>query len=350
MKDQEATNALTENLEQSGVEVMNLGDYGSLPETGLMQTKTAYSTAVQVVKPRDLNIIEARCINEAARAGDSFYYSWSQGGSIVEGNTVGAALMMVRNWGNCAVDVKVQETHAGYIFYAAFIDLETGFNLVRPFKMSKQSPKNKQGRDIYSGERGKDIIFQIGASKATRNVVMNAIPKWLTEKVLATAKKNVVAQVEKMGKVKAVEMIIKKAEALKISFERVEANYGKKDSWDTDKIVAVMGALRSVEDGVESIDEVFADKVAVNGEPEIKGQKTEPHPEDANATNKPEIPFNPEQENDPEYWVTKILECPTENWKQFKKENKVNLSVFSGPDEERLNKIIAEKDASVKGK
>lgn len=275
MKDQEATNALTENLEQSGVEVMNMGDYGSLPDTGLMQTKSPYSTAVQVIKPRDLNIIEARCINEAARAGDSFYYSWSQGGSIVEGNTVGSALMMVRNWGNCAVDVKVQETNTGYIFYAAFIDLETGFNLVRPFKMSKQSPKNKQGRDIYSGERGKDIIFQIGASKAVRNVVMNAIPKWLTEKVLDTAKKNVVKQVEKMGKQVATEKIVKKAEALKIPFDRIEANYGKSAAWDTDKIVAVMGALRSVEDGIESAEEVFSDKVAVNGEPEIKGKKAE---------------------------------------------------------------------------
>lgn len=269
MKDDHATSALTANLEDQGVEIQELNNYGSLPENGLMQVKTAYSTAVQVIKPRELNRIEALCINEAARAGDSFYYSWSQGGSIVEGLTVGAALMMVRNWGNCAVDVKVMETPSGYIFYGAFIDLETGFNLVRPFKASKQSPKNKQGRDIYTGDRGKDIIFQIGASKATRNVVMNAVPKWLSEKVLETAKKNVVGQVEKMGKVAAIDKIIRKAEALKIPFDRIEANYGKKDSWDIDKIVAVMGAIRSVEDGIESVEEVFADKVALNGEPEF---------------------------------------------------------------------------------
>lgn len=276
MKDEEALQALNTNLVEQGVEIQEMGEYGNLPETGLMQTRSPYSTAVQVIKPRNVNLVLEKCKNEAALGGESFYYSWSQGGSIIEGLTVGAALMMIRNWGNCAVDVKVQESPNGYIFYGAFIDLETGFNLVRPFKMSKQSPKNKQGRDIYSGERGKDIIFQIGASKATRNVTLNAIPKYIADEVIAIAKKNVVKQVEKMGIPAAIEKILKKADALKIPFDRIEANYGKKESWNTNKIVAVMGALRSVEDGIESMDEVFADKVAVNGEPEIKNTTPEP--------------------------------------------------------------------------
>ena len=354
MKDNEATNALTNNLQEQGIEVRDMGDYGNLPDAGLMQVKTAYSTAVQVIKPRDINQILARCETEAAIAGDSFYYSWSQSGKIIEGNTVGAALMMVRNWGNCAVDVKVMETQNGYIFYGAFIDLETGFNLVRPFKMSKQIPKNKQGRDIYTGDRGKDIIFQIGASKAIRNVALNAIPKYVSDKVLAMSKKNVVGQVEKMGKETAIQKVINKAHALKIPFDRIEANYGKKESWDTDKIVAVMGAIRVVEDGIESIDEVFADKVAVNGEPEIKNSKIDEkkaHPEDASdKDNQPEIPFNPEEENDPDYWAKLILECPKKEWKKFKEENKVKMSVFTGKDEERLDKLISEKDEAVKGK
>ena len=278
MTDHTAKDALRNNLEEQGVEIQDMGDYGNLPDTGLMQTKSPYSTAVAVIKPRNVNLVIEKCKNEAALGGESFYYSWSQGGSIIEGLTVGAALMMIRNWGNCAVDVRVQELPNSYVFYGAFIDLETGFNLVRPFKMSKQSPKNKQGRDIYSGERGKDIIFQIGASKATRNVTLNAIPKYIADEVIAIAKKNVVKQVEKMGVPAATEKILKKADALKIPFDRVEANYGKKESWNINKIVAVMGALRSVEDGVESMEEVFSDKVAVNGEPEIKTKKSKEEP------------------------------------------------------------------------
>lgn len=77
-----------------------------------------------------------------------------------------------------------------------------------------------------------------------------------------------------------------------------------------------------------------------NGEDEIK-------PEEATVITEE---FNPEQYNDPDYWAKQILECPKENWKQFKKENKTNISVFSGPDEERLNKLIADKDEAVKVK
>jgi hypothetical protein len=337
-----------ESLARQDIQILNPGDYGELPDSGLMQTKSPYSTAVQVIKPRDLNLIESRCINEAARAGDSFYYSWSQGGSIVEGNTVGSALMMVRNWGNCAVDVRVQETQTSYIFYAAFIDLETGFNLVRPFKMSKQSPKTKEGKDIYKGERGKDIIFQIGASKATRNVVMNAIPKWLTEKVIATAKKNVVAQVEKMGKPKATEVIVKKAEALKIPFDRIEANYGKSSSWDTDKIVAVMGAIRSVEDGIESMEDVFADKIAQNGEPDFIGKK---QVEERAKENKAEAESNgqPVQLN-PMWWVKKINEIDNAiHLKNFKNKHKKDYGIFEGTDAQAINEALENKENSFKG-
>lgn len=270
-KDTEAVQALQQNLTEQGYDIQEV-DAGNLPETGLMQTRSDYSTAVKVVNKRDLNQVESRCLAEAARGGEEFYYSWSQGGSIIEGLTVGAAEMIVRNWGNCAVNVKVQETHNSYIFYAAFIDFETGFNIVRPFKMSKQSPKKRDGRDIYTGERASDIIFQIGTSKATRNVVLNAVPKWLSKKVLDLSKQNIIGQIKEMGPEKAKEKVLKKIESMKIPIDRVESNYGKVKSWDIDKVVAVMGALRSIEDGIESVEEVFGAVVNVTGEePQIKG-------------------------------------------------------------------------------
>ncbi len=342
MKDEKAVEALQNNLEEQGIDVKDMGDYGSLPESGLMQTRSPYSTAVQVIRPRDLNKVEARCIQEAARAGDEFYYSWSQGGSIIEGNTVGSALMMVRNWGNCAVDVKVQETPNSYVFYGAFIDLETGFNLVRPFKMSKQSPKTKQGRDVYSGERGKDIIFQIGASKAIRNVTLNAVPKWLSEKVLETAKKNIIGQIEKMGKEKAIDKIVKKAEALKIPLDRIEANYGKKESWDLDKVVAVMGAIRSVEDGLESMEEVFADKVALNGEPEIQTKSSKKKKAD---------PLSPEDWENPKK-IIEVLEGfdDEEAFISFQKENNDKIKAIGGKDGQLIEAVIQTQKEKFGGK
>jgi hypothetical protein len=354
MKDNVAMSALNNNLSDQGIEIEEMGKGGdyNLPQDGIMQTRTPYSTAIQVVKPRNLNLVEQRCIQEAARAGDEFYYSWSQGGSIVEGNTVGAALMMVRNWGNCAIDVKVSETPSGYVFYGAFIDLETGFNLVRPYKMSKQSPKNKQGREIYSGERGRDIIFQIGASKAIRNVTLNALPKWLSEKVREVAKTNVIGQVETMGKEKAIGKLIKRAESLKIAWDRIESNYGKKESWDTDKIVAVMGAIRSVEDGIESMDEVFAEKTPVHGEPDFRDKKTSAKKQEAEVINETdwELPVSIvaaiyglyDKDSSSQELVKKINE--------FRKENKARLECFSGEDETLIKNSLEDVEKKALGK
>ncbi len=224
-------------------------------EVGAIQTKTSYTTAMQIIKPRNLAVVQERVLQEASIAGDEFYYSWSQGGSIIEGLTVGGAMAIARNMGNCAVPTTVEETKEAYIFTSTFIDLETGFNLQRNFRQNKASPKNKQGKDIYSGERGADIIFQIGQSKSIRNVILNAVPNWLAKKVLEKAKENISQKLENMGAEKARAYIEKKANALKIDIATIEASFGQK--WDTVKMVQISGALRAVEDGYSSIKDAF---------------------------------------------------------------------------------------------
>lgn len=213
----------------------------------LRQVKSNYSAAIQIQKPRNLNKVILSCEAEAGYAGLEFYYAWMQGSSIVEGLSVNAALAIARNWGNCAMDVKVEETPTSYIFNAAFIDLETGFNLVRPFRQNKQSPKTKKGTDIYKGDRGKDVIFQIGASKATRNVILNAIPSWLSSKVLNKAKSSVKAKIEKMGVPAATSKILKKIKSLNIPLWQIESTYGKQNTWDVNKLALLMGTLKAIE-------------------------------------------------------------------------------------------------------
>ena len=165
---------------------------------GMLRTQTQYSTAVQVIRPRNLQMVERKCLEEAAIAGDSFYYSWKQGGKIIEGLTVGASLAIARNFGNCVVECRVEEQPFSFVFLPAFIDLETGFNLVRPFRQSKETLKRKDGSEVYKEGRGEDVIFQIATSKAIRNVVLNASPKWLNDKVMATAKENVINKIKSM--------------------------------------------------------------------------------------------------------------------------------------------------------
>jgi hypothetical protein len=332
----------------------------------LMQVKSDYSAAIQIQKPRKLQNVILKCEEEAAIAGDEFYYSWRQGSEIVEGLTVGAAQAIARNWGNCAIDVRVQETPNAYVFNGAFIDLETGFNLVRPFRQNKQSPKKKNGSDIYTGERGKDIIFQIGASKATRNVVLNAVPKWLATKVMLKAKDNVKGKLEAMGIPKATEKIIKKAEALGIPEDRIESAFGKKHSWDIEKLVLLMGALRSIEDGFETLDSIF---------PIEKDDKHPEQPEDKKTSPPADQKKEPEQKTgtkpEVELVVTEEKKIPSEpvviNWEvpisviagieaitskeelaKFKKENKQRLQSFGGKDHDMIMDVLTDQEQKLK--
>mgnify|MGYP005988978063 CR=1 FL=1 len=226
---------------------------------GAIQSKNKYVTAMQVMKPRNLNKVISKCVEEASIAGEEFIYSWRQGGSIIEGLTIGAALSIVRNFGNSMVEVEVEEKDKAYIFTAYFCDLETGFNISRSYRQNKASPKSKSGKDIYEGERGTDIIFQIGQSKAIRNVVLNAVPRWLASKVLEEAKNNAMATINNMGEVKARELLLNKIETLQIDKSKVENNFGKSKSWDKVKLVQLSAALKSIENGYEEEETLFPD-------------------------------------------------------------------------------------------
>lgn len=271
---------------------------------GLVQTRSSFQTAVQVLHERDLTRVLARCLEEASIAGEDFYYSWKQGDEVIEGLSAGAALSVARNFGNCAVEVqRVEDIGAAHIFYGAFIDLETGFNLVRPFRQNKQSPKSKKGKEIYSGDRGQDVMFQIGASKAIRNVVLNAAPKWLTEKVLERAKENVIEQIKKLGPEKVKARIASKANSLGIDMKRVESAYGAERSWGNETFVQIMSALKQVEDGMEKDIDLFPlteDEAAKKNIVAESAKKVEQNAPKQGAEEKPKPePQNTEQQPEP---------------------------------------------------
>lgn len=137
------------------------------------------------------------------------------------------------------------------------------------------------------------------------------------------------------------------AMALKTVIKLLLSKYGILSVQLQKAIQADQAVISETKDGeavyeyVDSAEEIEAEVV----------DEKKAHPEDASdKNNQPEIPFNPEEENDPDYWAKLILECPKKEWKKFKEENKVKMSVFTGKDEERLNKLISEKDEAVKGK
>lgn len=236
---------------------MNIVEAEVINTMGQQAVSANYTTAMQIIKPRNLRTVTQKVLEEASIAGDEFYYSWRQKGAAIEGLTVSASMAIARNLGNCAIPVEVEETKDTYIFKATFIDLETGFNLQRTFRQRKSQ---NVGEKLKKDGRDEDLVFQIGQSKAIRNVVLASIPSWLAKKAMEKAKENVAGKIAQLGKERAKEMLERKAKALEIDFARIEANFGKSASWDTEKLIMISGALKSVEDGHASIEEAFPSK------------------------------------------------------------------------------------------
>ena len=224
----------------------------------LQKVQTQFSTAVAIQRPRRrLEVIKA-CEEEAVIAGDEFYYSWTvnarDGKKLVEGLSVQAALAAARNWGNCAVPCSVEENMNTYLFTATFVDLETGFTLQRAFRQKKSLNIGKK----YD-ERAEDLVFQIGQSKAIRNVILNALPSWLTTKMLAKAKENIIEKINKMGIAVAREKTVAFFAKYGVTTDRIENKLGGKKyaAWDAEDLALLQGAMNTLISGQESADSLF---------------------------------------------------------------------------------------------
>lgn len=146
--------------------------------------------AMSQAQRRDLEAVKAAVEMEAALTADDFFYSWTvkskDGPKLVEGISIDGALILLSNWGNCICKPELLEDEAPthWLFKVTFIDLERGFQMERLFRQRKSESHQRS-----DGERLQDIAFQIGQSKAIRNLVLNSLPAWLQDAALAAAKK-----------------------------------------------------------------------------------------------------------------------------------------------------------------
>lgn len=242
----------------------------------MMQTKTAYTTAVKVQEPRRMAKIAHNVLQEAALAGSSFFYAWevkdrrTGRSQRIEGPSIDLAMSMARNYGNCAIDVNMQDVGGYYLFTGIFVDLETGFTCPRLFRQRKG-----QNTGMKDTERQEDIVFQIGQSKAIRNAVVRAMPEWLVAKAIETAKD------AELGKIKPENMHLARTRAISffepygVTTERMESNIGRPvDQWTPQDIVNLRGMATAVKEGRVSADELFP-----AAEPEKKIKPDDPKPE-----------------------------------------------------------------------
>lgn len=199
----------------------------------------------------------------AAAAGDDWYYRFpvkdNKTGktSWIEGPSIKLANDLARLYGNCEVDCRAQDLGGVVLFHARFVDLETGFALTRPFQQRKGASK-LGGSD--EGRRD-DITFQIGASKAIRNVVVNALQTF-SDFAFAEAKE---ALVDKIGK-DIVKWRDRTVESMgsQIDIKRVEAAVGRQSKdWLAADVARIIAMGKAIRDGMATWDESFPPLAAV---------------------------------------------------------------------------------------
>lgn len=212
--------------------------------------------AVKVQVERDDVKVLTKLKALAAAAGDDFYYRFpvtkkDGGQDWIEGPSIKCAMAVARTYGNCDTDVRVQDAGDHWIFYARFTDFETGFTLTRAFQQRKNQKAMKT-----DAARQLDIIFQIGQSKAIRNVIANALSTY-TDYAYEEARRGIVARV---GKNLATyrEKVLARLDELGVDLKRAEVVRGRVAAdWLAPDVALCIAELQAIGDGMATVDETY---------------------------------------------------------------------------------------------
>lgn len=218
--------------------------------------------AIKVEVYRDEAKVLARLKNLAAAAGEDWYYRWpvkskrTGGKEYVEGPSIKLANEVARVYGNCEVDTRVMDLGDSWLIYARFTDFESGYTLVRPYQQRKSQKTMGERATWEDPDRARDIAFQIGTSKAIRNVVTNAL-QTISDFAFEQAKESLVKQIGNDLK-KYRDGVIKRLKDRDVDVRRVEAVVGRASAdWLAPDIALIVASMKAVTDGMATLDETF---------------------------------------------------------------------------------------------
>lgn len=236
--------------------------------------------AQQVAVYRD----EARVLQKlktlAAAAGSDWFYrypvknrrenrtDWIEGASIKLANDV------ARIYGNCDVDTRVIDLGDNWLIYARFTDFETGYSLTRPFQQRKSQKAIQTDND-----RQLDIAFQIGVSKAIRNVVVNALQTY-ADFAFDEARNSLVTKIGS-DLPEWRQRTIEGLGRIPVDVTRVEKVVGRaaKD-WLAPDVARVIAMMKAIADGMATVDETFPPLDAASDKPEDEPKSPSPSPQE----------------------------------------------------------------------
>ena len=213
--------------------------------------------AQPVAVHRDEQKVLQKLANLAAAAGSDWFYRFpvkkKEGGQDwIEGPSIKLANEVLRVFGNLSLEIRELDVGDAWVFYARCTDIEGGSSMERAFRQRK-SQTSMRTRDA---DRQLDIAYQIGQSKAIRNVVCNFLQIYC-DYAFEQAQGSLV---EKIGKSLEAwrERTAEGLRKMPVELARVERTIGRpaKD-WLAPDIARIVAMMRSVADGMASVDEVF---------------------------------------------------------------------------------------------
>lgn len=211
---------------------------------------------VQVFTPRNEAEVRAEIRAKAAAAGEDWYYRIpfrNKDGTTtwVEGPSKNLANDVLLIYKYAEVDSWISGEGPDFVeFTARFIDTERGIAMTRVFRQRKGA--SKVGTDRA---RNDEITFAIGMSKATRNVICNALQSFC-DFAFEEARRSIV---DKIGRNldQYRERTVEKLKA-KLDIARVEKVIGRSVSdWLAPDIAQVIARMKGVEEGMATLDETF---------------------------------------------------------------------------------------------
>lgn len=193
----------------------------------------------------------------AAAAGSDWFYRFpvrkKEGGQDwIEGPSIKLANEVHRVFGNLQLQIREIDVGDAWVFYARETDLEGGSSTERAYRQRKSQGSMK----TKDAERQLDIAYQIGQSKAIRNVICNFLQLYC-DFAFEEARASIV---QKIGKDLPAwrDRTVQGIANMKVDLARVERVVGRpaKD-WLAPNVAAVVSMMQSVADGMATADEVF---------------------------------------------------------------------------------------------
>ena len=243
-----------------------------IPAPQINQETEAFIVSIgsrEVARPRDHEKVLSELRVLASVGADTLYYSIpvkNKDGTTtyIEGPSIKMANMLLSVYGNCGVDVKVTETSDAWIFAATFVDAEKGHVLRRLYRQRKGQQSLKT-----DAARQEDIAFQIGQSKAIRNVVVNALSVYC-DYAMEHARQGLVSKVQQAPG-KYFERIQVRLKELNVEPERVAKWVGRGvDQWKEhpEDMAKIIAALQGIQEGIATPDDIWpSDKPAAPSAP-----------------------------------------------------------------------------------